>query len=144
MLTNKFLGESPVSHLRQTISSKRKSFKKSAENMLPLGSSKNLCFDDIIELHKSGSELSDDIHSVSSNENDSSDVIWITLFFFMNIDQANKVVNWKEEYVKPKPFWKEALRQEERSVDKEMLKRLENRTRFLPNPRLDAARFAPL
>jgi hypothetical protein len=43
--------------------------------MLPLGSSINPCFDDIIELHKSGSELSDDIHSVSSNENDSSDVI---------------------------------------------------------------------
>jgi hypothetical protein len=45
--------------------------------MLPLSSAKNICFDDIIELHKSGSELSDDIHSVSSNENESSDVILI-------------------------------------------------------------------
>ena len=78
------------------------------------------------EFHKEGSELSDDINVISSNEYDST-------------EDENDEVNDKL-----KPFWKDTLRQEERSFDKEKLKKLEDRTRFLANPRLDAARIAPM
>jgi hypothetical protein len=54
----------------------------------------------------------------------------------------------KDEEVKQKKdkkhFWKDALRQEERNIDRNQLKRLEQRTNFLPNPRLDAARLGNL
>ena len=40
------------------------------------------------------------------------------------------------------PFWKKTLRQEERAIDRDELKKLEMRTRFLTNPRLDAERLA--
>ena len=43
-----------------------------------------------------------------------------------------------------KPFWKHTLRQEERVNDRLHLKKLNERTNFLPNPRHFAARMAPL
>lgn len=45
---------------------------------------------------------------------------------------------------KAKPFWKDTLRQEERLNDREYLKKIQNRTNFLPNPRLEASRTAQL
>jgi len=58
------------------VSSKRRSLKKSSEFLDEIESSSNYhqqsCFDDIDELHKSGSELSDDVDTVSSDK--SSDV----------------------------------------------------------------------
>lgn len=50
----------------------------------------------------------------------------------------------KDESKKLKPFWKDIIGQEERLIDREKLKKLESRTRFLPNPRLDAARIAKM
>ena len=54
----------------------------------------------------------------------------------------------KNEEVKEKKdkklFWRDALRQEERNIDRNQLKRMEQRTNFLPNPRLDAARLGNL
>ena len=42
------------------------------------------------------------------------------------------------------PFWKQTLRQEERVNDRQQLRKLNERTNFLPNPRHFAARMAPL
>ena len=109
--------------MRQTVTSKKKSRRESSEFILPPINSLH-SINDIDELHKSGSEMSDDINVISSNEYDSS-------------EGENEE---KEE--KLKPFWKDALRQEERAYDKEKLKKLESRARFLTNPRLDAARIA--
>ena len=41
---------------------------------------------------------------------------------------------------KKKPFWKDSIRQESRAGIKEDLKKLENKIRYLPNPRLEAIR----
>jgi len=118
-------GESPRSHLRQTVTSKKKSHRENRDYLLPPINSTH-SINDIDELHKEGSELSGDINVISSNEYDS-------------FDDENE-----EENEKRKPFWKETLRQEERSYDKEKLKRLEDRTHFLANPRLEAVRIAQM
>ena len=64
-------GEMPASHLRQTMSSRSRSNPGSYKVLPSLNTTARVpCIDDIEELHKSGSELSDDIRSISSGDED--------------------------------------------------------------------------
>jgi hypothetical protein len=125
---SKFFGDDDKkTYLQQTVASKVRSKRKPV--LPPIGARvTEQCIDEIEELHKSGSEMSDDLYVSDENENNATD---------SNDDE-------EDAEKKLKPFWKSTLRQEERMNDKTQLKKLHDRTNFLPNPRLFAARKAPL
>ena len=50
----------------------------------------------------------------------------------------------EEEDEGERPFWKKTLRQVSRESAKDELKKIDNRVRYLPNPRLDAIRTGQL
>lgn len=127
------LVQEPKSYLHETTASKvrlerrnasKKNGTKAHTILLPPIYSRTSHIDEIEELHKSGSEVSDeeigDDYKPSESQSDG------------------------DESVGRPPFWKQTLRQEERMNDRLQLKRLNERTNFLPNPRLFAARTAPL
>lgn len=92
--------------------------------------------DDIEELHKSGSEVSDDENFAIDDETTEDE----------DEDREDNE-NGDREIEKNSnvdPFWKKTLRQEERLNERYQLKKLHERSNFLPNPRLFAARTAPL
>lgn len=95
--------------------------------------------DDIDELHKSGSETSD-------VENNNNDIIEIKNDDDEDDDYEDKCSSEEDENRAAglDPFWKKTLRQEERLNGRVQLKKLHERANFLPNPRLFAARTAPL
>ncbi len=125
--------------MRETIASTARSYLNTLS-----ASNKNLRsanFDEIEELHKEGSVLTDD-HSFDDdgkekkyNENDNSD---------FNDDDDENDENYSGKKTKRKPYWKDILRQESREDAKDCLKKLENKVRYLPNPRLDAIRIGNL
>lgn len=104
--------------------------------------------DDIEELHKSGSEIyNDDIDgNFDYGDDDENDDYGydnvekkLTIRNNDDIDEQNdKELDLRD------PYWRKMLRQEERLNERYQLKKLHERANFLPNPRLFAARTAPL
>lgn len=90
--------------------------------------------DDIEELHKPGSEVSDDENFAIDDDETTEDEDKGENEDGKDIERNNNV----------DPFWKKTLRQEERLNERYQLKKLHERSNFLPNPRLFAARTAPL
>ncbi|CAF0775579.1 unnamed protein product [Brachionus calyciflorus] len=102
----------------ETVSSKERSKQKMV--LPPINSSKKLDIDDIGDILRSESTLSD-YHMNSPSE-----------------EQSHVKLR------KEKPFWKDVLKQEDRINDREYLKNLENKVKFLTNPRLEAIRTAQI
>lgn len=107
--------ELPDSHLRETVASRARNLARSS--MMDKFKTKTPAINDIEELHKSGSELSDDAQSLFNSDEE---------------DNEEEIDKFK------KPFWKESIRQESRNNFKYGLKKIENRIKYLPNPRLEA------
>lgn len=126
--------EKQRTYLQETASSRVRTKLQNKNNVLPpiktnSQLNKQPGIDEIDELHKSGSEMSDeDLIQLIRNEIDE------------NEEEEDEEVDENGE----KPFWKHTLRQEERVYDRLKLKKLNERINFLPNPRHFAARMAPL
>jgi hypothetical protein len=120
--------ETELSFLRETQSSRIKSSLNKNKVIPPIGSGRQNANDDIV-MHKSESDLSPNRSESDGPEND------------LSSSPRHKT---KKNKKSQKTFWKESLQQEERCNDKELLKRLNSRVNYLPNPRLEAARNATL
>lgn len=102
--------------------------------------------DGIEELHKSGSEISGD-------DERNGDGLGGLLQYNIDEEDEDEEEDDDEEENKNEdnerggindPYWRKMLRQEERLNDRYQLRKLHERANFLPNPRLFAARTAPL
>ena len=107
-------------HMRETVASAARSWRTLSASTKLVRSGH---FDEIDEFHKAGSEI-DYVDQMVMSDEDYDD---------MMMSGASR-----------KPFWKETLRQVSRESAKNALRKIDNKVRYLPNPRLDAIRNGQL